>query len=151
AAHAAVPLVCTNQLFHASAAIYEAVEEGSTTFVASLRATHDLDPDLVRKNKAGTALHRAMSTKREREFGNVFNTYRRVVTPQIDWYAEGDPDVVRDLLGDTHFIGKRRASGFGEVERWEIETDELDGITGHFDEPLRPVPVEMFSGDQTAI
>lgn len=151
AAHAAVPLANTNGLFHASAAIYEPIDIGRTTFVASLRAQHDLDPDLIRKNKAGTGPHRSISTKRERDFGNVFNTYRRIAAPQIDWYAEGDADAVRDLLQDARFIGKRRASGFGEVERWALEPDELDGITGHLDEPLRPVPVEMFTGDQTAI
>jgi len=151
AAHAAIPLVSTEGLFHASAAIYEPIEEGRTTFVASLRAQHDLDPDLIRKSKDGTATHRAISTKRERDFGNVFNTYRRVVVPTIDWYAEGDPGAVMELLDEARFIGKRRASGFGEVERWMVEPDELDGITGHLDEPLRPVPVEMFRGDQTAI
>lgn len=151
AAHAAIPIASTQGLFHASAAIYEAIEVGRTTFVASLRAQHDLDANLIRKNKAGTALHRAISTKRERDFGNVFNTYRRVVTPRIDWYAEGDSDAVLDLLMQAHFIGKRRASGFGEVERWTIEPDELDGITGHLDEPLRPVPIEMFRGDLTSI
>ena len=72
AAHAAVPLANTNGLFHASAAIYEHIDIGRTTFVASLRAQHDLDPDLIRKNKAGTGPHRSISTKREREFGNVF-------------------------------------------------------------------------------
>jgi len=151
AAHAAIPLANTDGLFHASAAFYEPVEVGKTTFVASLRAQHDLDADLLRKNKTGTATHRAISTKRERDFGNVFNTYRRVTTPKIDWYAEGDQAAVLRLLQDARFIGKRRASGFGEVERWTIEEDELDGITGHLDEPLRPVPVELFKGDQSAI
>ena len=151
AAHAAIPLASTDGLFHASAAIYEPIEAGRVTFVASLRAQHDLNPDLIRKNKAGTAPHRAISTKRERDFGNVFNTCRLVVTPTIDWYAEGDAEAVRDLLKEAHFIGKRRASGFGEIERWSVEPDELDGITGHLDEPLRPVPVEMFRGDQTSI
>jgi hypothetical protein len=56
-----------------------------------------------------------------------------------------------DLLKEARFIGKRRASGYGEVEQWAVEPDELDGITGHLDEPLRPVPVEMFHGDQTSI
>ena len=73
------------------------------------------------------------------------------MAPTIDWYAEGDTDAVQALLKDTHFIGKRRASGFGEVDRWSLEPDELDGITGHLDEPLRPVPIEMFHGDQSAI
>ena len=151
AAHAAIPLLNTEGLFHASAAIYEPIEIGRTTFVASLRAQHDLDADLIKKNKDGTATHRAISTKRERDYGNVFNTYRRITTPTIDWYAEGDADAAKALLTGAHFIGKRRASGYGEVERWVIEADELDGITGHFDEPLRPVPIEMFKGNQTSV
>lgn len=47
------------------------------------------------------------------------------------------------------FIGKRRASGFGRVARWEFEQDELDGIEGPFGEPLRPVPRDLFSGDKS--
>jgi hypothetical protein len=151
AAHAAIPLENTGGLFHASSAIYEPIEIGRTTFVASLRAQHDLDADLLRKNKTGTATHRAISTKRERDFGNVFNTYRRVFAPTIDGYAEGDATAVQNLLDGVCFIGKRRASGYGEVERWAVEPDELDGIIGHLDEPLRPVPVEMFLGDRTSI
>ena len=49
------------------------------------------------------------------------------------------------------FIGKRRASGFGQVAGLRIEPDELDGVVGPFGEPLRPVPVELFKGDQSSL
>ena len=67
----------------------------------------------------------------------------------VTWYVEGDGDRIQQLLAPVQFIGKRRASGFGQVERWEFEPDYLDGIEGPFGEPLRPVPKEMFKGDRS--
>ena len=62
---------------------------------------------------------------------------------------EGDADRIRSLLEPVQFIGKRRASGFGQVAAWDFEPDELDGIEGLFGEPLRPVPQDMFAGDRS--
>lgn len=151
AAHGTVPLVCTHGLFHASAAIFEPLESRRVSFVANLRAHHALDPDLLLRNNKG-GVHKKMSLTRRQGFGPVMNEYTAFDTPEIAWYAQGDGDAVRRLLDleGAHFIGKRRGSGFGEVSRWEVEEGELDGVVGPFGEPLRPVPVEMFSGDGSA-
>lgn len=141
-AHAAIPVRSTDGLFHASAAIMEPIEQGRVAFIASLRPQHSIDPDHIRKNKRGE-LHRKFDTS----LTNVMNGYRAITAPTATWYAEADAEKVRTLLEPVEFIGKRRASGFGRVTRWEFEPGELDGIEGPFGEPLRPVPREMFKGD----
>lgn len=143
AAHAAVPVKQSAGLAHASGAVYEPVSVERITFVAQLRAAHTLDPDLIKKNKTG-ALHRNVS---DTAFSNVMNAYTLITAPAVTWYGEGDVAEVERLLSAVPFIGKRRASGFGHVARWEFAEGDLDGITGYASEPLRPVPVERFTGE----
>lgn len=145
-AHADIPLHNTQGLWHGSAAIYEKWDEQRVGFVANLQARHDLDLDLIAQNKQGKT-HTMIGMTRRREFGAVMNSYRTVTTPTVTWYAQGDADAVRRLLAGVSFIGKRRASGFGQVAGFTIEPDELDGVTGFFGEPLRPVPLELFTGN----
>jgi hypothetical protein len=143
AAHKAVPLKRNAGLTCASGAIYEPVSVERVAFVAQLRAGHSLNPDLIKKNKHG-ALHRDVS---DTAFCNVMNVYTLITAPAITWYGEGDDNEVKCLLSGVEFIGKRRASGFGRVTRWEFSDSDLDGITGYAGEPLRPVPITMFSGE----
>ncbi|MGH8435157.1 MAG: hypothetical protein ACRERX_11895 [Pseudomonas sp.] len=149
-AHTAVPLVNTDGLWHGSAAIVEKTDVGRVSFVANLQATHDLDLNLIAKNKQGNA-HTAIGLTRRRDFGAVMNSYKIFTAPSITWYAQGDAEAVELLLRDVAFIGKRRASGYGQVMGISVEADELDGVTGFFGEPLRPVPVTLFQGNDTAL
>ena len=144
AAHAAIPIRSTQGLYHASAAVMEPIARGRVAFIASLRPTHSIDTDLILKNKRGQ-LHRKFDTS----LTNVMNGYALITAPTVTWYAEADAEAVRQLLTPVEFIGKRRASGFGRVTRWLVEPDELDGVEGHFGEPLRPVPTDLFRGDKT--
>ena len=144
AAHAAVPIKQTNGLFHASAAVFEHIDKARQAFIAGLRQVHSIDPDLIKKNKRGQ-LHKKFDTS----LTNVMNSYPVYAAPEITWYAEGDATEVERLLRPIQFIGKRRASGFGEISGWQIEDGELDGLVGYAGEPLRPVPVEMFAGDKS--
>lgn len=150
AAHSNIPLRNTAGLWHASAAIFEPLEVGRKGFVANLRASHDLDPDLLAKNAEGK-IHRKLGLTRRSDFGAVLNTYTLVATPELVWYAEGDAQRVQQLLAGVDFVGKRRASGYGQVVGLRVEPGDLDGVTGHFGEPLRPVPTELFAGDKTAL
>lgn len=143
-AHASIPLKQTDGLFHASGAIFEPFEKKRASFIAAFRETHSIDPDLIKKNKGGL-LHK----KFDSSLTNVMNSYPAYSAPEITWYAEGDIAEVERLLRPIQFLGKRRASGFGEVERWEIEDGELDGLVGYDGEPLRPTPIEMFTGDKS--
>ena len=142
AAHAAVPIAHTGLLAHASGAIYESHSVDRVTFVAQLRAQHAINPDLIQKNKHGQ-LHRKFDTS----LTNVMNNYTVITTPAVTWYAEGDLAEVRRLLEPVAFIGKRRAAGFGRVGRWGFDDADLDGITGYAGEPMRPVPIDMFTGN----
>lgn len=143
-AHNELPLTNTGGLWHASAAIFEPMEKARAVFIAGLRPGHSIDPDLIKKNTRGE-LHRKFDTS----LTNVMNSYPVFTAPVITWYAEGDGKRIGQMLESVQFIGKRRASGFGEVKRWAVEPDELDGVVGPFGEPLRPVPVDAFKGDKS--
>lgn len=121
AAHSAIPLRCTDGLFHASAAIMEPFYSRPVTFVANLRADHTVNPALLQKNKAGN-VHRRMGEKRRQDFGAVLNKYSSYSAEDVVWYAEGDRERAQELLTPIAFIGKRRGSGFGEVKIKKIAT-----------------------------
>ena len=149
-AHNTVPLVCTDGLFHASAALLEPFGSNGVSFCANMRATHALNPDLLLKNRHGK-IHKQIGLTRRSNFGAVMNSYTAFDAPKIIWSAEGDSEAVNRLLSGVVFIGKRRGSGFGEVSKWDIEKGSLDGVAGPFGEPLRPVPLDMFSGDKSSL
>lgn len=150
-AHAAIPLRCRDGLYHASAAIpVGAIELGKHSLIAGLRATHDLDPELIKQGKDGQP-HRHIGLTRRGDFGNVMNGYRTMVAEAIQWHAEGDPEHVLELLQEVEFIGKKRTAGFGQVRAWQLMESNLDGITDAAGQPLRPVPLPMWQGDSDAI
>lgn len=150
-AHAAIPLRCRDGLYHASVAIpVGAIEVGKHGFIAGLRATHDLDLDLIKRSKGGQPHHRMKLTRRS-DFGNVMNGYQTIVAQSIQWYAEGDPEQVLALLQEVEFIGKKRTAGFGQVRGWELLESDLDGVTDANNQPLRPVPLTMWHGDPDTI
>ncbi|MDA8663982.1 hypothetical protein N9L66_03370 [Porticoccaceae bacterium] len=150
-AHSSVPIKCSNGLFHASAAIYELLDKSRIGFVANLRAEHSLHFDQIHKNKAGDRLHTRLGRTRRGDYGPVMNNYDSYFVDTIDWHVEGDADAIRKLVEPVLFIGKKRASGFGEVSQWEIQTSDLGGLIGDRDDPLRPIPCEMFKGDPGSI
>ena len=150
-AHAAIPLRCRDGLYHASVAQFiDPVEFGNHAFIAGLRATHDLDLDLIKQGKDGGP-HRFIGLTRRSDFGNVMNGYKTIVAKSIEWHAEGDAEAVYDLLQEIEFIGKKRTAGFGQVRDWELIESELDGITDASGQPLRPVPLQMWHGDKDVI
>tara|TARA_R110002126_G_scaffold291785_1_gene458179 strand:- start:4374 stop:5024 length:651 start_codon:yes stop_codon:yes gene_type:complete len=149
AAHAAIPIECVDGLYHASSAKVVPLNTGSFTFVANLRAQHDLDPDLIKKNKAGSKLHSKVSLGRRRNFGPVLNSYNTIFTEGVEWDVIGDEDKVFELLNDAHFIGKKRTAGFGEVKQWETFESTTDGLVDDNGAPMRPVPADRFTGDKS--
>lgn len=147
-AHSTVPLKCSDGLFHASAAMVTPMDRGSYSIAASLRADHDLQPDMFPENKSGR-IYRKMDKKRRRDFGNVLSSYRTIVTPDVRWICIGDLEKIKGLLGDLSFIGKKRAQGFGEVTGWSVETTDLNPLVDENGAPRRPIPKNMFDGDMS--
>lgn len=150
-AHAAIPLRCRDGLYHASAAqLVGKVEVGKHGFIAGLRATHDLDPDLIKQGKGGQP-HRHIGLTRRTDFGNVMNSYQTMTAETIQWYAEGDAEEVLELLQEIEFIGKKRTAGFGQVRSWQLTESGYDGISDVAGQPLRPVPLTMWHGAPNAL
>ncbi|KWA83708.1 hypothetical protein WL29_20285 [Burkholderia ubonensis] len=144
AAHKAIPLVQTDELYHASVAQFEGAGlPGRHTQIAGLRATHDLRLDLIKTNAQGQP-HRALDVARRSGFGNVMNSYATVSAGAVYWHATGDAEAVLDLLEPVNFIGKRRACGFGQVAGWELIESELDGLVDANGLPLRPIPLDRW-------
>ena len=83
AAHSSVPIKCTDGLFHASAAMYETLDQTRVAFVANLRADHSLDPDLFPKKKDGT-IHKKIGRTKQERFGAVMNSYDSKFVESID-------------------------------------------------------------------
>jgi len=150
AAHAAIPIVKSDEVFHASAAILEPIHTENISFVANLRADHALDADLLLKNRHGR-IHRKLGRKRRQDYGAVMNRYKALTVDEVTWFAEGDGPQIDKLLKGTGFIGKRRGSGFGEVTEWKIEPAGYNGVLGPSNQPMRPVPVELFTGDKGSL
>jgi hypothetical protein len=142
-------LLCEDDLYFASAGMpTSAPIPMRAAFVASMRPEHSPHwLEVINSNTKTSDLKIGLS--RQREAGNVVNGYQAHATDAIEWYATGHAQAVWNVVKDIPFIGKRRASGYGEVVRWEVENGELNGIVGYAGEPLRPVPAERWkeSGD----
>lgn len=151
AAHAAIPLLSTQGLFHASAARLLGVSSTRKLgFIAGLRASHDIDLALIQRNAAGEP-HKSLGLTRRSDFGNVANAYIAHATEVVDWTAEGDGDRVIELLQGVHAIGKRRNAGFGAVLSWHIEQAEDDGVLGADGQVLRPIPVDVLGAGRSEV
>lgn len=63
---------------------------------------------------------------------------------RLDWFAVGEPDEIRALLADVHYLGKHTGSGKGRVRSWQVEPCEVwPGFPVVRDgRPLRNLPLE---------
>jgi CRISPR type IV-associated protein Csf3 len=64
---------------------------------------------------------------------------------ELEWWAIGDPDGVRDLLATITHLGARRGVGLGRVMRWRVEECEPwgDGFPVVLDgKPTRNLPLD---------
>jgi len=63
----------------------------------------------------------------------------------ICWYAVGDPDRVLELVRNCTGLGKKRAIGFGQITRWQVEEIKHDYHLFQNGILMRPVPYEHLS------
>lgn len=149
-------LKCEDGLYFASAGFAPTTGlKQNAAFVASLRP--ERTPEWLEVIKPNTSTHGLPLTDgvrlndvkigltRQREGGNILNSYEAVATPSVEWYGIGDLQRILSVVENVPFIGKRRTSGYGEVLDWTIEPGQLDGICGHFGEPLRPIPTSRWT------
>lgn len=138
-------LRCETGLYYASAGFpVEGIAGPNAAFIASMRPEHTPEwLDVIAPNTMKGDVQIGLA--RQREGGNVLNSYPTTTASAVEWYATGDMSAVLEVVAPIMFIGKRRASGYGEVVRWEAEPGVLDGIVGHLGEPLRPIPVERWT------
>jgi CRISPR type IV-associated protein Csf3 len=65
------------------------------------------------------------------------------LTPAITWYAVGDKTGVEDLLSGCTGIGKKRAHGWGQISKWEVEETGDDWHLQRESQLMRPIPVSQ--------
>jgi CRISPR type IV-associated protein Csf3 len=65
-----------------------------------------------------------------------------ILTPDITWYAVGDPEELCRMLNLVDYIGKNRSQGFGWIREWRIEPWHADW-SERDDQgwPMRDIPV----------
>jgi hypothetical protein len=148
-AHAEIPLARTGDLWHASAAFFEDATPTGAAFTASLRAQNDLRPEDIGLMRGGKLPKPGL--KRRREWGNVMNSYPALNASAVWWFGEGDANAVEQLLHEIGDIGKARARGFGHVVQVDIADAMPTGVKGTDGQPLRPVPLDLWTGAADAV
>ena len=138
-------LQCEDGLYFASSGFaVDAAPVQNAAFVASMRAERTPEwLDLIKPRTRDGDL--GIDPSRQREGGNIINSYQATYARAIEWYGTGHGDQVLEVVQGVAFIGKRRAAGYGEVSQWEIAAGDLDGVVGYAGEPLRPVPTERWT------
>ncbi|GAB20265.1 hypothetical protein GOEFS_109_00100 [Gordonia effusa NBRC 100432] len=102
-----------------------------------------LDPRIRTRRTDHAALQR-LSAEIPKGVHDSRGHYRKRVVPALasvstaaTWWAVGDPDRLRLLLGEVPAIGKHRNSGEGRVSEWTVR--EMPGLdewcAGHMHEP----------------
>lgn len=141
AAHNKLPIKQTDGLYWASRVIFEGAIQPRAVVQGFRPDNLWLDDRWLKKDKRG-AVHRKFSSMPD----NILNSYVEVLTPSLTWYCTGDGAAISALLHGITHIGKKR-SAF--IIDWQVEQGALDGLHGYEDEPLRPVPVDMWDGDKS--
>ena len=70
------------------------------------------------------------------------------ITRQIDWFCVGDGKEIGRLLSDVTHIGKKRAQGWGRVERWSIEPWPHDWSEWREGKLTRGIPMNLIPPGQ---
>ncbi len=138
-------LHCVDGLYYASAGFpVDVIGQSPASFVASMRPEHTpCWGHVIQPNTKDGDVQIGLA--RRREGGNVLNAYTASTARAVEWYATGHMDAVLAVVQSVSFIGKKRSAGYGEVEHWHAQHDDLDGLIGYLGEPLRPVPTERWT------
>lgn len=143
-AHNKLPVEYRHKMPATSAATYHVIEVSPRSIIGNLRKTKGFDFSLIARKGNGQDLAQNPFNS---DFKDIINHYTLITASSITWLARADADAVRDLVEPLKFIGKRRASGFGEVKHWDIAPTDDDPLLTDDGRPRRPIPKELFEGD----
>lgn len=85
------------------------------------------------------------------DFKRLMNVYPLVEASRLVWYAKGDAEEILRLLNTQLWIGKRRASGWGEVSDYQCLPWEGDTLTDTQGMVRRPLSLEKLQHVQGAL
>lgn len=78
------------------------------------------------------------------QYKNYANTLKVTDTEKIIFYCLGDKLKIKNLLDKCYGIGKKQSQGYGIIREWKIEKVEKQIDFFNTDNPLRPLPIEIF-------
>jgi len=152
AAHTQIPLARTAGVWHGSAAFLDSVVRQTIgpAFKAGLTPREEMWAPAY---QSGTGRNRdRVLIKRVDTARGPYQTrldqYVGIAASTVTWFAHGDMQRVRELLGDLRSVGAKAAQGWGQVERLDIE--EIDDdlsiayVTPQGATPMRPIPVQTW-------
>ena len=130
-----VPLDRVGPIYTASVSFFDTGLRWKTTIYKRFYAAEEVYTGSGRRRRIETA---------KGEFRSWMVGLVLIPARTVTFYARGDPDAVRELLGGLYAVGHKRAAGYGVVDRVEvIETSEDYSIIGPDGRLTRPVPVDM--------
>jgi hypothetical protein len=140
-----IPVQNRGGLFMASAAIFTPIHIAHMAVTGSMRAEKQINTSNIKLNAKGE-IHADPFIP---AYKPVMNSYIAITSPTVEWIVEGDREAIEGVVHDINFIGKRRASGYGEVSKWTVVETDLSPLIDANAKPLRPIPVNMFTGDRS--
>lgn len=82
------------------------------------------------------------------KYKNYCNTLKVTDSEKVTFYCIGDKKQIQTLLNQCYSLGKKQSQGYGIVKKWEIETIKNEINFLDIDNPLRPLPIDLFLTDQ---
>ena len=134
----------------ASAAMHYGATRVEEHTVIRSRHFSEIGPDFYDPNPRARKCGWAVEQKAG-DFMTVFNVYPLLQVSKIVWYAKGDMAACRSLLATQGWLGKRRGSGFGEVDQFEVRPWSGNPVVDPNGMVRRPVAVRKLSFLQGAL
>lgn len=100
-------------------------------------------PDFTGKNAKYLAGGGKIDTSKGELKAYHFPQVIRTVS-DIEFYAMGNAEKIKDLLSYVPAIGKKYAAGWGNVEEWVVEEFDEDWTTDGKYGLMRPMPIEEY-------
>lgn len=145
-----MPLEISGSVFKASAAFFpNRAHYSRKTRTASLRGDNDAGTRLFKPNGGRGKEYAPFQVVRNTHgVGAVMDKYQSIKSPYVFWFADGDDDEIKELLGGLIGLGRRYTSGHGQIESVSAGQTEGDfSLVLPNGRPARPIPVSEWSGN----
>ena len=155
-AHETIPLERIGEIWTGSQAFVDGyVPSRMVTVIGSLRADHDLTPDIIAPSGRRKTFPTVESNRGD--YKNFMSIYRTHEAPCVWFSGRGDVDAVTELLNGVSGIGTKRSHGYGQVVRVHVRAvsgeNQYAGLKLADGSPARPIPAAFWQdiSDKSAL